>query len=263
MNYLVKKMGTGLIYLILFLSYSTCISKEYANDIRCIRITRNFPVIEFNDSVGKIVKYDTLETRIYQYKNQEIYQTYYTFIHTSMVDSIPPVIENRCNFFVYTKGNTTGLYFDSTEKIIAKPVNVDSMLLRQRQFKLEVDDIYNEMSLTYIHTIKNRKTKDTEEWYSFNGKKDTTMTGSVLFAFMDPDKFKNIDYSFSKKLDSLRGMKLYKIVTVTNARYIGPPNNIYMDRGEIFQKFESIPVNNREEVLRYFNADQKFRIGKE
>lgn len=222
---------------------------------------KSLPVFDFNDlkdSIGRIVKNDTFETRVYWYKNQVLYQREYQFTDFSSKDSLPK-IEKRYYSFVYTSGTDTGLFFDSNKNIYNKAVKVDSMLKRLRQHKLEVEDLNVEMNTTYVSTTKLKGNQDFEELYTFKGKKDSTMTGTVVFSFTDNEKFKNIDYSFSKELDSIRNKKLYKIVVVTDARFIPAPNNIYMDKGEVFYLLEKIVVSNPGEKMKYFEEDRKRR----
>lgn len=257
-----KKMAVLSTCLIALWCYFTFFCKEdtsHIYDITGIKITRNFPIIDFKDSIGKIIRYDTLETIIYRYKSQELYQTYYSYTGISGVDSIPSINEYRCNFFVYNIGQLDGLFYDSANRIYSQLVPVDSMLKRQRMYKLEAQDLFDEMDTIHIRTLENKITGDNEDLFAYKGKKDSTMTGTIIFSFADKSKFKNIDYSFSKELDSLKNMKLYKITTVTDSRFIGPPINIYMDRAEAFHLLEKIAVKNPEEVMKYFDAERKFR----
>lgn len=226
------------------------------NEVLCLKMTNNFPIFEFKDSIGKIIKYDTFETRVYWYKNQVLYQRSYMFEDLSRTD-LNPHWQMKYYSFVYTKGAETGLFFDSTRNIFSKPVRVDSMLKQLRKYKLEVQDLYSEMFIKYMSASKIDYRGDCEELYYFKGKRDSTMIGTVVFYFTDKDRFKNVEYSFSEELDNIKNKKLYKIVTTTNARFIGPPNNLYMDRSEVFQKIEKIAIDNPAEIKKYFEENNK------
>lgn len=246
------------LYFIIFIGCSGSTENEkslYNNDIKCIRITRNFPVFEITDSVAKLIRYDTFRTIIYQYKNQEMYQTFYHYTGLSNLDSVPGVSEYRSNYFVYTKGKSHGLFYDSNKGITGKIVNVDSMLKKQQNSRLEVKDLFAEAYFREISRKENPQTKDIEEVYKFIGRGDSTMTGTVIFSYTNPNKFDGINYSFSNELDHTKKMKLYKIQTITEARFIGPPNNIYMDRVEAFYLLETIKNLRTEEILKLFRID--------
>lgn len=224
------------------------------DEIICIRISRPFPVFEYSDLEAKLIKYDPSETKIYFYTNQELYQEYY---HSNTRDAEGKVLksEYRCGLFVFSKDKSHGLFYDSARNINDKMVSVDSMLAKQWCYKLSFDKLLNEMTSKLISSSVNKDSGELRELYSLKGKNDTLMSGSILFTFTDKNKFKEIDYSFSNKLDSIKNMKLFKVDIINNAREL-PNSNFHMDKVETTYLLEKIPVTNKQEIMKYFEKER-------
>ncbi len=245
------------IQLAIFFFWS-CSTKKISADeeISGVKIISNFPVLDIRDSQINIVRYDTFETRIYKYRNQLLIMSSYGFMKGASFknadkDNTPLVTEIRHKYFLYSPGEKTGLLFDTTKNIFKKHVDVDSMIGRLQKEILTVRDLERDVNMSLRDSKKNVTNVDLIETYIFTAKKDSAMKGTIFFHFTDPKKFNGSDFSLSKELDSLRQMKLYKIVTITDARFMGPPNNAYMDRAESFYLLE--PVSDFEDVKKYFN----------
>lgn len=231
-------------------------SKSPQPQISGIKVTRNFPIFDFRDTgIAKIRMYDTLATYIYNYENQILYQVYYPYTDISRNMNLKRR-EYRCFYFIYTNGCSKGLFFDSTKNIYHKKVPVDSMLNKLRQYKLEAADLFQELDTTFLKKICKIENRDVEEWYQYKGKKDTTMKGMIIFSFSMDNQLREIRYSFSKELDQSRQMKLFKITTTTNQRYIPAPNNILMDQSVSFYLLENINVQYPQIIYKYFEMEK-------
>ncbi len=252
-----KAMKLFLVFWGIMISCSTGTSKNnHGGEIIGVRLSRNFPDFDIKDSVAKIIGYDTTEIKIFKYKNQILYQIYHFAFITNGADSSEKK-EYKNRVLVFSEGQQLGLFFDSARNIYNKVVSVDSFLKKQWCYRLDAKDFLNEEDSKYASTSTNIITGDTEDLYSFKGKKDSAMTGQIVFFYTDKKKLKNIEYSFSKELDSIKNKKLYKILVVTNSRFMGPPNNIYMDRSEAFYALDKLDVRNPREIHKYFDAEKK------
>lgn len=130
------------------------------------------------------------------------------------------------------------------------------MLAKQWAYKPDFVDL---LSISLISSSWNKSLGELEELYSFKGKKDSSMIGSVFFTFCDKDKFRKIDYSFSNKLDSIKNMKLYKVFVTYDARYVEYAKT-HMDKVEVPYLLEKIPVENKKEIMKLFEAEKNLLI---
>lgn len=243
----------------------------YSHDsIRCFKVSQSFPNVNVK---GNLVSYDTMAAWIYYYRNQELYYSsyYYNFdallyrllVPDKDTNQIKPrqfllfdttlIPEIRYRYFVYSKGNTHGSLFDRNKSEYNKRVVVDSILKSEWTVQSTFDPfIHNTLTLLSAH--KDSLTGKLIELYSFRGRKDTGINGTVKLSFSD--KLKKGGYSFSKNLDSIKNMKLDRVFIINNSRYL-KNYGITLERVEQLFELEEVPVKNREEVLKYFEIDKQ------
>lgn len=239
----------------LFLCYNTVLKgsklRESAS-IRCIKISNPFPLIGLS---GEVIKYDSSDMKIYYYQDQIMTQE---FTHYGVTNGKEErkVYYNH-NSFVFTKGKKYGLFNDTTLRTIDKVVSVDSMLLKEKLYFINYEEMFEKM-ITGL--IESSKTQDgIEELYWFKDKNDTTSTGTLRVCY-SKSKLKGIDFSISKKLEEQKkGMKIIKAATIYNGRFvkeynanIGTIENVYT--------VEEIPVNNASEIIQLFEKERKMSL---
>jgi len=228
------------------------VSFQQQENICCIRVYREFPIIDLK---GDVVRYDPFESRIYFWKHQVMYQTY----HYHAISNTPEEAENPdykyvYYSFIYSPGKEKGVLCDSANLLSKRVVPVDSMLLNEWAAKTNFDFLFKESNATLISTTVN-PSGEKEDVYSFVGKKDSTMTGRFTLNYCK-NKFEGINYSFSRELDSVNNMKLYKVVVVNDARYL-PGSTFHIDKLTIPYTLEEIPVANEAEILKLFDLESK------
>jgi hypothetical protein len=227
-----------------FFSCSSVTNQEKKNDITGIKVTENFPIL---DPKGKLIRYDIYHTNIYYYKDLVLYKSDYGF--DSVVNDITFKQERRDYYFVYRKGNNTGLLFDSNKHIFEKRVLTDSILNKEWCNGLNFYRSYADNLITPISSNEIPDSGIVKKMFSFKGVKDTGLSGIVSFWFSN--KLNHIEYSLSKELDSIYKKKLYKIRITNNPRKFDG-YDFALERIDQAFDLEEIPVTNKKELLKYF-----------
>ena len=219
-------------------------NKVYNEDIKCIKVSEVFPFI---NNEGKLTKYDTPVVKIYYYNGITLYNLIYHYSYTE--NGIMHTNEDRNYFFVHKKGDAFGYSYDEHKSKFGVRLSADSMFKEQWVTANQQYPIFTQNTVTLISSVQNSDSGTLHELYSLKGKKDTAMTGTISLSFTN--KIKGIDYSLCRELDSIKNMKLYKIKIINNSRYM-KDYKITLDKAEQAYDLEEVPVENREEILDYF-----------
>lgn len=142
-------------------------------------------------------------------------------------------------FFLYKIGDSTG-YFYTSRDFSAKPqvLNKDSLLTKKgfatdyrASFPLDNDSMWqllerkkfnDELVIKYVNRLPTEAMFDTCIYYFSN-------------------KLNGVDYSFSKKLDSITGMKLYKARFVYSSQFSIDYNLTIPSREFFFEMSMKVP----------------------
>jgi len=220
--------------------------KENQNEIKGIILTDNFPLI---DKTGKLESYDTLVTKIYYYRDLTLYQLSYHY--DSSVENVSLKSETRHHYFVHKNGDVYGYDYDEHKPQSGSRISADSLFKKEWCMLINPYPILIKNNVVLISSQQNADSGILEETYLIKGKSDTTMSGTVFLSFSNT--LKNIDYSLSRELDSIKKMKLYTVRMVNNSRYI-KDYNITLDRIEQRYTLKEIPVIiNYSEIKGYFD----------
>ncbi|HMX76546.1 MAG TPA: hypothetical protein PK695_07960 [Chitinophagaceae bacterium] len=212
----------NLIFGLFFFSFLNfkCLSfkKKYLtskNNTYAIQVIRQFPVL---DNSGEVIKYLPLITKIYSLKNEKaiISSYYYRFVNQN--DSIISDLSLKYKAFVYEQGNKLGVSYDTVKKEIRRNLNVDSVLLKEWVFKTDFFQFFNEYDTKLIFSLKNDSINGIIKNYTFVKKNDKGITGNI-YLYYTKSGFEKVDYSFSPTLDSIKGMKLFKINIINNPSF--------------------------------------------
>jgi len=223
------------------------------DEISCVRISRLFPFIGED---GKPLYYDTIADKVYFYRNQVLYQAAYT-ANERTSDGELKKTETRYNSFVYTVGNTTGHLFDLLENQLNKIIAVDSFYRMNWLSKPNLEKMFSEYDTSFVSSAINIESGTEEEVYRVKNKKDSTQHGTFFFYYSD--KMNHSPWSFSRKLDSLKNRKLYKVRMISDAGFI-KECNAYIDTIETGFYMEDWPVDNPKEKMQFFDLDRKGSI---
>ncbi|PXY41633.1 hypothetical protein DMB65_06695 [Flavobacterium cheongpyeongense] len=201
--------GTVIVSLILILfSFSIYSLTKKKNKYEKIKIKYNLPFVKSNGDVGNVT--DSLSI-IYK-GNNIIYEIPY-YYYSKKKETLGRT-KTIFKYFVYQNGSELGTWFDSinapnkkTEKIIN---------IHKEKTILSPPDLFDETNDVLINTIRNKEGYTTIETYIPKFKKDLTYPDTMKVYYKN--RLKNIDYSLSKKLDSLKKLKVFKIRFIFNTK---------------------------------------------
>lgn len=228
-------------------------AKPPEDRIQCVHIYREFP---FLLPTGKVGAYKPYETRIYYYRDQVMYQTWYYHASVQFEDmGKEPDYKYLWYSFVYTKGNETGIRCDSMNLSTIQTVRVDSMR------KLEWADTTNlQLLLDQANTkpLNAPVTNDRNEKkiFTYTAKSDTLTKGRFEMLF-SKIKFRDVPYSLSKVLDSINGMKLIEFDIYIEARDFPEFPDYHMEALHIPYRLKECDLSNEAALLRLFEEERK------
>jgi len=226
-------------------SNSCVIKNVVVKEISGIKVSHTFPNMTMT---GKVLDYDTLSTNIYFYKDLILYKPMYQFGSKLNGQTLETGVKTY--YFVYKKNELFGFLFDDYKKINGEAFLVDSVLKTDFTYNREFYKILDRgnAKLDKLSSTKNKKV------YSFKGDKsnlfDTTNSGIITLEFTSG--FPDIQYSLSRKLDSIYKMKLTTTKIINNARYL-KESNIYLDKIEQYYKLEKLKIENPKVLLSFFD----------
>ena len=239
-----------LILQFLFLSiilFFTSFRKKDVDSFKKVVISRNYPNIQPN---GKI-KYSDNKFTIYYCNKYEVYefqsnQSFFTFNSkgetTNDSNRVVPeyfiCMKKQSSGIVYSRGKSYSM--DSYKKTVAK---VDSIIYRVLVSSLDLDST----NLRMVES-KNLSTAIIEEKYVPKQMvlKSTYNPDTISFFFSK--NMLDIDYSFSKRTDSLKGAKFIGYKAHFISKYYGNhPNKI--DEIRLNLEMKKVQMDNKEFIL--------------
>jgi hypothetical protein len=238
------------LFVIIFSIFLGCGSSYYsrnkntAKNIRCINLYTSLPAL---DRDGKLIQYLNGSNNIFYYDNIIMTQIP---VHFDSYDSNKLVKEETKNsFFVYEKNNTYGLYYTDFSEEKKKKLPIDSV--NDGVLKADLYEYFKTNALQLISSRRNRELGILEEIYIGKLKyaKDT-----AIFYFSD--RLKDFDFSFSKKLDSLKKLKLFKFRYVSDEEIL-EEYKVTLPKREVNFEIKEIPVDNPKEIMSYFERYKK------
>ncbi len=230
------------VLVICFLQQLSCsaIEKSNQDSVRKIYLTFNMPVVNLAGELTNV--HDSL--CIYYYNNYILYQLPN---HYSQEEEGKIILrEIQYNYFVYKKGDRDGSVFSSLKDSVGKKVKVDSVLAAEA-FSTAI--FYNNKNDSLIKTIQDISANTIVKMYVPKFKYDDTY-GDTLYLYFTK-KLKNINYSFSKELDSSMNFKLYKVRLLYNPRY-STTYKIMAPKREFKFEINELPVDNAVEIKYFF-----------
>src|SRR4030095_5053398 len=175
-------------------------NKEYTqNNIKGIKIVYNLPILKLDGELLNI----TDSFSVFYFKDLVLYKIPYKLIleNSKAIESI----EVRFNYFIYRKNSEFGYYYDTLKLIKEKRFSVDSFLTLKAFRGFNFYDRKND-SIVGRRILLNG---DIVESYLPRIRYDQSY-GDTTFLYYT-DRFKGVDYSFSKELDSVKNLKVFKV----------------------------------------------------
>ncbi|MEO6732314.1 MAG: hypothetical protein ABIN01_13940 [Ferruginibacter sp.] len=159
-------------------------------------------------------------------------------------------MENRFQCFLYKKGGKFGYAFDSLNITDAKRYKIDSFLMD----RLSIDE--NMISNSSDSLISKNPDKSEETYLR---KKKINQWDADTIKLVYSHQFKNIDFSFSKIIDSVKGKKLIKVTLISKSNSKSEDYYFRQNR-EVIMELTSIPIVNPSiysEIFKKYNKLDK------
>jgi len=245
MDVRINKFICSLIFIVIAdLNLFNCGIKEQSDKIRAITLKQQTPVINRDNSTTIVGgTYD-----VYLYNDLEMYKLNYRF--DSMVNNELVFQEYRDYYFVSHRDSAYGYqYLIKPDKALFNNVRYkkDSLL----KFKRFESDIYDTLLNVKPDSVY-RKKEEIVKIYKNPPTVDTVQQVEKFdLYFYYTKKLKDIQETFSKKMDNEKGMKLVKIVVKASGGFYKEFNMTFPPR-EHFLEMKEIVIENRDEVLKYF-----------
>jgi hypothetical protein len=231
-------------------SYSKNSPKNTFQEIKQFKLLYSLPTLSADNKLITI----TDSQYIIYYKDLVLYKFPYTKEYSSnLFDSAGEIIEHKIirtdtnfHYLIYRKGELSGYAFDSTQDQKGRRVLVDSFL--KTRFMVVDRYIFNSNDSLINKTQEPNNAIQETYLRTFKNDKWDCDTNQLFFS----DQFKNIDFSLSKKLDSIKGIKLFKIRQISN----GNPKNenfFFQQKRELLIELIEIPFDNSKEIVDFWS----------
>jgi len=207
-----------------------------AKTVKAIIVHRSWPIgLDTTKGNAKNVLYDDVQI-IYKYNDYVLYKL--TGIQDFVTGDFLP---NSEPYFLYKNDYSAGKYFDS---VSARPVNkpVDSMVKQYQIITLGLVDTAKGGVL--VKDIANKQTRILH--YYYNPPIKTEKSIDSLYLYFDTSQ-NDVEYSFSKEMDSVYKMKLCKVSYIYNPRY-SPSKKISFPRLEYMFDFRKGEIKNQDSM---------------
>jgi hypothetical protein len=177
------------------------------NPIKGIKVAYNIPILKLDGELLNV----TDSFFVFYFKNFILYRTTYkrTWENLTRIESI----EVKFHHFVHERNSDFGFYYDSLKQILPKKIPVDSFL-KLKAFK--GFNFYDNVNDSLIQKV-NLPNGGIVETYLPRVRYDQSY-GDTTYLYYTP-KLKDVEYSFSKELDTSRNLKVYKVRIVYNSQF--------------------------------------------
>jgi len=187
-----------------------------------INLIYSYPILHVIDS--DIVYYKLVDTiAIVYYNNYILYH-----LPKKRVFETDVKMKNQDSYFLQQRDSSYGFLFESESMNLSRRVNADSFLKRKAFAGIKLENGPND---TLIEAINNYQGILLEKYTP----KQNSHSNFDTLIFYYANDFKSIDFSFSKKMDSLKQLKLFKVRLINNQSFSYPYNRMLPKREYLFE----------------------------
>jgi hypothetical protein len=236
---IIKAQGAALIMAIII--FSSCGSIRKYNGLKRINLIINYPIVIMNDGVHDAVNFFNLKDTvwIFYYDSKVLYR----LSETRNLETDKKMLGTE-KWFIYREKAEYGFLFNSiSDSSRGLKLLVDSFL-NNRAYASANFDIPSD---SLFAKAQNKGEKFVEKYYS----KEHTENYPDSIYYYFTNELKNIGYTFSRKLDSLKNMKLYKVRLLYNETFSLSYKAVIPKREFLFEIREEVIVNSRE-IIDFF-----------
>lgn len=230
------------------------------DNIKGLLLVWSIPVVNGESGEVSNVKDSVL---IYHLDDLVLYRVAYTYTkynqnaqkgNTNIVGDDPKTIdfrETRFKNFIYKLGTSNGFLYDSLGTNSHLTFNVDSFE-RKKTFKGSKFYVTSNDKIVQSNLSKDKSIL--VEKYSSITKPDDSFSDTSYYYFNRD--LNDINYSFSAEADSIKKMKLNKILFIYNAVPKNSNSQIEIPRREVVLEIKRVSTNDNKEITAFF---QRFK----
>lgn len=197
-----------------------------------VSVKQLFPII---NQYGKLLGYDTSTVLIYYHDNLVVYKLGYQFDSSSGNRLI--FSEKRVHYFIYQKNDSFGFDYDEHKGNVPVRYSIDSIFKKEWIKQNKLYPIFSDNNVELLSSEKRNGLL--LEINRIKDKKDP-LKAATAYAEYSGD-FSDIDYSLSRELDSIKGMKLSRLRIVYDARPLN--DSIKIDPFETYVELSRLREN--------------------
>jgi len=238
-NLIIIKAAITAALMMIFLGSYTCSKK---NNLKCLGLCFNYPLSTYkeNDKIKIYTLKDTL--LIFYYSDYILYR-----LSPTIRFETGEKLRGTEPYFAYNKRDDFGFLFTSlNDSSKGTKYPVDSFLaargLRGKDFDNPIDSLW-----TLTEVIKDKEVMLLEKYGSLKQGDETTIDSIYYYYSKDMNR---IEYSFSKKLDSIKAMKLFKARFLYNER-VSTSNEIILPKRELSFELIEESAPNPQKVIEF------------
>lgn len=258
--------------IIIFFSTCTILNKKPECPISAVENYSELPILnpitkEFNLKGGSIIYFmdDMVFYRVpyvnTTYKNKEIYKNGDTTnIDVYMDESNVLSKETNYHNYIFRKNNLKGLMYDSIMVDSARVFEVETFFNRNTQYRNNSLDklfFFIKQESKLVSVTKDKKTNIVCEKYVSLFKPSSSETDSIYIYYLPQKQFKNVNFSLSEKVDSLKKRKFFQFKGIYNDVPKNDTQKVDYPRREIVLRINEIEVKNQDEIAAFFERFKK------
>lgn len=234
----------ALMILFLFLGSHTCSN----NRLTSIELSFSYPV-SFYKEKDEIKIYNITDTLLIFYYSDYIL---YRLSGTKKFETGEKIAGSE-PYFIFNKKSKSGFLFSSlNDSSMGTKFPIDSFLAnrgaRGKDFDFPVDSAWS-----LVEVVRNNQSIIIDK-YGFIKQGDETTIDSIYYYYAK--NMNDIQYSLSKKLDSIKAMKLFKIRMLYNEKF-SPSSSSTLPRREIVFEIRRIVVANAKEIIGFIEKFER------
>jgi hypothetical protein len=243
---IIKVIAIVIFSSLFFMGWKACLKEDH---LKSVELIFSYPLSIYKEKNG-IRVYSLNDTLLISYHNDYI------------LYRLSPTIEFKTGkkisgtepYFIFKKRNSNGFLFSSLKDISSGvKYSVDSILstrgMKGTDFDTPPDSLWH-----LVDTISDDRKTFFLEKYAATKIIDETTIDSIYYYYAK--NLKKVEYSFSKKLDSLRNSKLYKIELIFNKKFSSSYNGT-LPRREFLFELRDKNLQNKSEIISFFKKFEK------
>jgi len=206
---------------------------------RKVVIDFNLPII---DNTGNLLNVTDSLCIFYE---EDLSLHKFSLVEDNFINNVFTKQVIKYQYFGFRKNEENGIFYDSLNVKQFRNFSVDSVLTTRAFKKVKFYDGNNKI------LVERLKQDDGQiiEKYVCKEKRDFTYPDTTFIYYSD--KLKDIEYSLSRELDSLKSMKVQKMVMLYNAQQYAGMLVKFPERRLSFEMKE-VPITNLEEIKSLF-----------